>query len=180
VITMPDQPEITVDNIEVGQFIYLLLHNEKIRSVLDTITSKVVLILGRFSKERKPVLDELRAALRRRNMLPILFDFSIPANLDVTETVKVLAGLARFVIADVTDATEVRVELHKIIPEFTLLPVQPILLLGQPEFISLKHLKNFPWVLPTFEYESQDHLLDNLEARVIEPAIRWLSIWISP
>ena len=31
VITGGDEPAVTVDNIEVAQFIYLLLHNEKIR-----------------------------------------------------------------------------------------------------------------------------------------------------
>ena len=30
VITLEDEPTVTVDNIEVAQFIYLLLHNEKI------------------------------------------------------------------------------------------------------------------------------------------------------
>ena len=45
VITNEDQPIITVDNLEVAQFIYLLLNNTKIRDVIDTITSKVVLIL---------------------------------------------------------------------------------------------------------------------------------------
>ncbi len=34
VITPFDEPEITVDNLEVAQFIYLLLHNEKIRGSL--------------------------------------------------------------------------------------------------------------------------------------------------
>jgi uncharacterized protein YjbI with pentapeptide repeats len=47
VITQPNEPVITVDNLEVAQFIYLLLHNEKIREVIDTIAKKVVLILGR-------------------------------------------------------------------------------------------------------------------------------------
>jgi len=42
---MAHEPRITIDNIEVAQFIYLLLHNEKIRDVIDTITSKAVLIL---------------------------------------------------------------------------------------------------------------------------------------
>ncbi len=46
VITPPGEPEVTVDNVEVAQFVYLLLHNEKIRDVIDTVTSKVVLILG--------------------------------------------------------------------------------------------------------------------------------------
>ena len=70
--TASSEPEITVDNIEVAQFIYLLLHNEKIRDVIDTITSKAVLILGRFTPERKKVLDAIREELRNRELLPIL------------------------------------------------------------------------------------------------------------
>jgi uncharacterized protein YjbI with pentapeptide repeats len=41
-----NEPEITVDNLGVAQFIYLMLNNEKVRDVIDTITSKAVLILG--------------------------------------------------------------------------------------------------------------------------------------
>jgi hypothetical protein len=170
ILTPEGQAEITVDDIEIAQFVYLLLHNEKIRKVIDTITTKVVLILGRFTSERKQVLDALRDELRNQDLLPIIFDFSIPENRDVTETVKVLAGLARFVIADITDATEVRVELHNILRDFTSLPVQPILLRGQPEFFSMQHLKNFPWLLPTFEYDSQEHLLVSLHKDVVGPA----------
>jgi pentapeptide repeat protein len=40
VITDKDEPVITVDNLEVAQFIYLLLHNEKIREVIDTVGQK--------------------------------------------------------------------------------------------------------------------------------------------
>ena len=99
-----NEPEITVDNIEVAQFIYLMLHNQKIRDVIDTITSKAVLILGRFTDERKAVLDALRKELRKRDYLPILFDFNVPATRDITETVSLLARMARFVVADITDA----------------------------------------------------------------------------
>jgi len=60
IITRNDEPEITVDNIEIAQFIYLMLNNEKVRDVIDTITSKVVLILGRFTDERKAVIDAVR------------------------------------------------------------------------------------------------------------------------
>jgi Pentapeptide repeats (8 copies) len=52
VITRLDEPEITVDNIEVAQFVYLLLHNQKIRDVIDTIGKKGVLLLGRFTEGR--------------------------------------------------------------------------------------------------------------------------------
>ena len=48
-ITSVDEPEITVDNIEVAQFIYFLLHNQKIRDVIDTIGKKRVLLLVRSS-----------------------------------------------------------------------------------------------------------------------------------
>ena len=37
IITREGEPAVTVDNIEVAQFVYLLLHNEKIRDVIDTI-----------------------------------------------------------------------------------------------------------------------------------------------
>ena len=78
IISSEGEPEITVDNIEVAQFIYLLLHNPKIRDVIDTIGRKAVLILGRFTPERKAVLDALREKLRERDYVPILFDFDKP------------------------------------------------------------------------------------------------------
>jgi len=46
------EPVITVDNIEVAQFIYLLLNNRAICDVIDAIASKAVLILGRFLNSR--------------------------------------------------------------------------------------------------------------------------------
>ena len=138
--------------------------------MINTITSKAVLILGRFTDERKAVLDALREELRNRNLLPILFDFTIPDSRDVTETIKTLASLARFVIADVTDATEVRAELHNIVPDFTSLPIQLILLRGHAEFVSLSHLKKFPWVLPIFEYDDRKHLLASLDKSIVSPA----------
>jgi hypothetical protein len=99
-----------------------------------------------------------------------LFDFAIPASRDVTETINTLASLARFVIADITDATEVRVELHNIVRNFTSLPVQLILLRGHPEFVSLAHLTKFPWVLPIFEYDDREHLLASLGKSIVTPA----------
>ena len=99
VITPEDEPEITVDNIEVAQFIYLILNNTKIRDLIDTISSKSVLILGRFTKEREAALDFMKQKLREHNYLPILFDFDGPKNRDLTETISTLAHMAKFVIA---------------------------------------------------------------------------------
>ena len=114
VITSPNEPDITVDNIEVAQFVYLLLHNEKVRDVIDTITSKAVLILGRFTDERKAVLDALREELRKRDYLPILFDFEKPRSRDTDETITLLARMARFIVADISDAKSVLQELRQL------------------------------------------------------------------
>ncbi len=64
---------------------YLLLNNQKIRDVIDTIAKKAVLILGRFTPRRKAILDVLREALRTHAYVPILFDFDKPASRDLTE-----------------------------------------------------------------------------------------------
>src|SRR5262249_6752057 len=143
VITREDEPAITVDNIDVAQFIYLLLHNQKVRDVIDVITSKVVLILGRFADDRKKVLDALREELRKRNYLPILFDFSVPATRDITETISLLARMARFVVADITDARSIPQELAVIVPDLPSVPVQPLLLEGSAEYGMFEHFKRY-------------------------------------
>jgi uncharacterized protein YjbI with pentapeptide repeats len=75
IVSHPLERSVTpVDSLELAQFIYLLLNNERLRTVIDTITSKVVVILGRFTPYRKRVLDAIRAELRCRNYLPVVFD----------------------------------------------------------------------------------------------------------
>jgi uncharacterized protein YjbI with pentapeptide repeats len=175
VITQRDEPEITVDNIEVAQFIYLMLHNQKIRDVIDTITSKAVLILGRFTPERKKVLDALREKLRQRDYLPILFDFDKPASRDVTETISLLARMARFVLADITEARSIPQELNVIVPDLPSVPVQPLLLKESSEYGMFEHYTRYPWVLPLHRYETPERLIIELDERVIGPAERMAS-----
>jgi uncharacterized protein YjbI with pentapeptide repeats len=172
VITHQDEPEITIDDIEIAQFIYLLRRNEKIRNFIDTITSKAVLIIGRFTAERKSVLDAIREELRRRDYLPILFDFDKPANRDVTETISLLARMARFVVADITDAKAIPQELNVIVPDLPSVPVQPLLLRESSEYGMFEHYARYPWVLPLYRYETRDQLIAALGEKVIEPAER--------
>jgi uncharacterized protein YjbI with pentapeptide repeats len=170
VITPGDEPEVTVDNIEVAQFIYLMLNNQTVRAVIDTITSKVVLILGRFTDERRAVLDAIRGELRKRNYLPVLFDFTAPATRDITETISLLARMARFVVADITDAKSIPQELSVIVPDLPSVPVQPLLLEGSPEYGMFEHFRRYPWVLETYTYPSPKQLIADLGERVIGPA----------
>ena len=169
VITPPGEPEVTTDDLEVAQFIHLLLRNEKIRTVIDTITSKVVLILGRFSPERKAVLDALRDELRTRNYVPVVFDFKKPRSGTTINTVTLLARMARFVIADISDAKSVLQELQEIVPHSPKLPVQPIIVAGQAEPGMFDHFEAYPWFLKVHTYENPTQLLSDLRNCVIDP-----------
>src|SRR5437588_4747197 len=174
IITLPTEPVITVDDLEIAQFIYLLLNNKKIRNVIDTITSKVVLILGRFTPERKKVLNALRDELRKKNYLPIIFDFEKPASRDVTETMSILAHLARFIIVDLTDPSSAPHEVATIVPQ-CIVPIQPLLLRDDTnpryEYAMFHDLRTrYHWVLPTYQYKDIASLLASLKENLIDPA----------
>lgn len=148
----------------------MLLNNAEIRDVIDTIAKKAVLILGRFTPERKAILDALREALRARGYVPILFDFDRPSSRNVTETVKTLAHLSRFIIADLTDPGSIPYELAQIVPGLVV-PVQPILLEGNRAFAMFPDLpRTYHWVLPTYSYTDQAHLLASLQKYIVAPA----------
>jgi uncharacterized protein YjbI with pentapeptide repeats len=161
---------ITVDNLEVAQFVYLLLNNARIRGVLDSVTSKAVLILGRFTSERKATLDALRDALRERNYLPIVFDFEKPDSRDLTETVSTLAHLSRFVIADLTDPRSIPQELTSIVPRLLSVPIRPLLLGSQNEWAMFRDLARYPQVIAPLHYTNDAQLIAVLEQDVIGPA----------
>jgi uncharacterized protein YjbI with pentapeptide repeats len=177
VITSEKEPEITVDNIEVAQFIYLLLQNEKIRNVIDTVTSKAVLILGRFTDERKKILDALRDELRKRDYLPILFDFDKPTSQTTDETITLLARMSRFVIADISDAKSVLQELRAIVPDLPSVPVQPVITATQEEPGMFDFFRKFRSFLEVHHYNNQQQLIDELGDRVIDPAEKWRLVW---
>jgi len=174
VITPEDEPIITVDDLELAQLIYLLLNNAKVRQVIDTITRKTVLILGRFTAERKAILDALREALRQQGYVPILFDFDRPQNRDFTETITILASLSRFVIADLTDASSIPYELASIVTRFPI-AVQPLTLISESkqEYAMFNDLrKRYSWILPTYTYRDLPDLLSSLQEHIIEPSER--------
>jgi uncharacterized protein YjbI with pentapeptide repeats len=169
VITADDESAVTVDNIEVAQFVYLLLHNEKIRDVIDTVGKKGVLLLGRFTEGRIAVLDRLRDELRKRGYLPIVFNFDKPETKNVTETVRLLAGLSHFVIADVTNPRSAPLELQATVPDI-MVPFRPIIEEGEEPFAMLEGLLQYDWVFQPIYYSSLDALIGALDEKIIAPA----------
>ena len=171
VITTPFESEVTVDNIEVAQFVYLLLHNEKIRDVIDTIGKKGVLLLGRFTEGRIQVLERLREKLRTLGYVPMVFNFDKPETKDFTETVRLLANLSRFVIVDITNPRSAPLELQATVPDY-MVPFAPILQEGEQPFAMFVDLQNkYDWVLqPVIGYPSVERLTEVLEDKIVRPA----------
>lgn len=171
VITHDKEPKITVDNIEVAQFVYLLLHNEKIRDVIDTIGKKGVLLLGRFTEGRIEVLERLRDKLRSFGFVPMVFNFDKPETKDITETVRLLANLSHFVVVDITNPRSAPLELQATVPDY-MIPFIPILQEGEEPFGMFVDLQNkYDWMLePVLGYSSVDRLIEAVEDRIVKPA----------
>ena len=159
VITPDGESSVTTDDLAIAQFLYLLLQNESIRNVVEAVGKKAVLILGRFSIERKPVLDAVRKALRLHDFVPILFDFERPHNRDLTETVSTLAHLSRAVVVDLTDARSVPQELMAIVPSLPSVMTHPIVADSATEYATFEHLARYPWVADVFRYSSLSELV---------------------
>ena len=120
------------------------------------------------------MLDTIREELHNKyDLIPILFDFEKPGSRDLTETISTLAHMARFIIADLTDAKSIPQELTAIVPYLPSVPVQPILLSSEREYAMFENWRRYPWVLPEYLYDNEKHLLDNLQSSVIRPAIQW-------
>jgi len=170
VITPQDQPRVTVNDLEVASFVYLLLNNEKIRNAIETIGEKGVLILGRFT-ERKHVLEAIRQEVSRFGLLPIVFDFDRPTDRDFSETVMTLAGMSRFIVADITAPRSVPLELQVTIPNY-MVPFVPLIAEGERPFSMFEDLwkKHRDWVLEPLRYESVDQLVRVFERAVVDPA----------
>ena len=171
VISDWDEPVITVDNFEIAQFFYLLLHNKEIRSVVNSISSQVILILGCFLPERMAILDTIREELRKHEYLPVFFDCQKPSSQNFIAMISLLARMARFIIADFTDPKIVLQVLPHIVRTIAV-PVQPLLIKGtgrEPPMISTlrRHHKS---VLDTYWYTDSQDLLLSLEEKVIVSA----------
>jgi hypothetical protein len=100
----------------------------------------------------------------------VLFDFDKPASRDITETISLLARMARFVVADITEPQSVPQELMVIAPQLPSVPIQPLLQKGSGEYGMFEHLRRYPWVLEVYVYTSSEDLIAHLGERVIGPA----------
>jgi len=168
IITPLERSTITVDNIEVAQFVYLLLSHEKIRDVINSVTKRGVLILGRFEGNGLEILQSIASELRSKKYLPIIFNFNKPDARDYTETIKILVGLSRFVVVDISGPS-VPQELYATVPFFDI-PFVPIIDESRKPYSMYLDLYKYSWFLPIVNFSSKDQLIKRIPLEVIFPA----------
>lgn len=102
IVNHPSMPKIIVDNLEFAQLIHLRLYKENYTRHFDAIPQNMVVILGRFSKNRIEILATLQDLFRQNNLVPLKVDCDEQTTPDFG-TISVLASLAQFFVIDATE-----------------------------------------------------------------------------
>ncbi|SIN71228.1 pentapeptide repeat-containing protein [Algoriphagus halophilus] len=106
-----------VDDIALAQFIYFIQQDGGFGKSLKQLNQKSVLLLGKFKDGGLELLRDVADKLRKRNFIPVIFDFNPSENTSIIENVVTMAGLSKFVIANL-EGSSVPAELAKITSNF--------------------------------------------------------------
>jgi uncharacterized protein YjbI with pentapeptide repeats len=167
-----DDVVVRINDLEAAHLLCLVTNN-KTNTIIDALTARVVLVLGNFGLRRKAVLKQIRLKLASFGYAPVVFDFDIEDR-DLIDGVTVIAGLSRFIIADLTQPRSTPLESSLIASQF-MIPFAPIIREGEQPFSMFSSLQaKYPWVLPTWSYRNQHHLIRQLKPAVINPCERML------
>jgi len=123
--------------------------------IMSQLTERRVLILGRFSRRRLPVLEVIKTHLKnhKNKYLPELFTFTKPKSRDLVEAIMGFAALSRFVIADLSEPKSVQQELEAIAPHFQSVPIVPLINWTGKEYATFESIRRRVNVVkPTIRY----------------------------
>ena len=141
--------------------------------IMSELSRRRVLILGRFSARRLPVLTAIKAQLARHKnrYIPELFTFTRPDSRDLVESILGFAALSRFVIADLSEPRSLPQELQAIVPNLQSVPVVPIINEGGREFATFESIARRPNVVqPTVRYRNAGDLATKLDGQIVNAA----------
>lgn len=169
IITSDKEPTIAVDDLEMAQFISLLLSHDRLRTAFNAVAERGVLLLGHFRDGGLEILQTVAAQLREERYLPIMLDLDRPDDRTHRATIQTLAGLSRFIIADVSGPS-VAPELYATIPHVKI-PFVPLFEAGKEPFAMAVDLLEYPWVVkPSVIFASAEELVSLVSSRIIAPA----------
>lgn len=166
-VTAFDEPPMTVDSLPMAQFIHLLRSANSLRDVIDEVTSKAVLILGRFGQGGLERLRVMAGVVREQGMSPIIFDWDPPRSRDLLETVCVLGRLSSFVLVDLTDPSSVPAEFMAIAQEVRSAPIYPLIHSSQRPFSMFEGVVHGrPAVQALVTFESESDLVEAIRSQI--------------
>ena len=153
-----DQPAVSVNDIEVAQLLCHLLHHTRLKSAVEAVSVKCVLILGRFPAGRRAVLEAAENALGSRGYASISVDLDAPGSRNLVETIKALGRMSRFIVVDLTADGGIPEMLDAVVHYLPGVPIQPITSQDGEEGSADRHYRKFNWVLPTCRYRDAEDL----------------------
>lgn len=156
IVSAYDEENITIDHLDLAQFIYLLLNSNGLRSAINSLTTKVVLILGSFAPNDMEELEGIKKELRLLDFIPMLYNFEKPSLRNHMETVSTIAHLSNFIVAELTNPKSIPNELRSLIPNLISVPVIPLIRDKQKPFGMFEDFKGYRNVGEIIEYNSND------------------------
>ena len=154
-----ENPLVTVDDIEIAQFIYMISNNKKIRNVIDSMRTKGVLILGSFDDKTKSILNKITDILKENDLIPMVFYFEGSKELSLMDTVKTMALLSRFVIIDLSERSGQLFEIGNLSASSIKVPYATIASEGTRTTDMVKDLRCFDWCINHYEDQCKDDYL---------------------
>jgi uncharacterized protein YjbI with pentapeptide repeats len=159
---------ISVDELEVAQFVSTLLESESIRKLIDLPFAGMVLILGCFAGEKRALLDAMRRELKSNGYSTVVIDFSNATLRQDTKTLLSLAGLVRFIIAEITESRGVLQALVSIVENPPPVPIQLVHERGTSPRRLNESMKRYPWVFKPRPYKDSGELVTLLREEMIQ------------
>jgi hypothetical protein len=158
---------ILLDDLETAQFVSIILESDRIRSTVGLPSSKLVLILGCFAAERRTLFDTVRGELTNAGYQVAAIDFSnVTLRLD-TRILSSLAGLARFVVAEITEPRGVLQALVSIVESAPPVPIQIVHEHGARPGRLHESMKRYNWVFAPRSYKGGGELIKLLREDLI-------------
>lgn len=162
VITAQGESPIAVDDLEAAQFIYLLISGRKVPQILETVKSRLVLVLGTFRSERDSLLRSIQESLQQRELTSIVADIKPPLKRDLMDKVQILSRFLRFVIADLTESKPV-LQLLSSLPS---VPVQQLVQRNWLQDSAPDSVKEVSSVHEMLTYQSAEDLAEQLQQKL--------------
>ncbi len=158
---------ILVDELEVAQFVSILLESDGIRKIIGSPFVGMVLILGCFAGEKRTGLVAMRRELKNSGYQTVTIDFSNTTLRQDNKILLSLAGLARFIIAEITEARGVLQALVSILESSSPVPVQIVHEQGiSPRRLS-RSMRRYDWVFKPRSYGNWGELVTLLREEII-------------